>query len=182
MGALGKVGKRDRQESITGAEIPEIPSTVEAAQAARAMHESGPKMDDTGADGILPEHQFDLDFIDNRGRRWAGRFACHVLTVRERIQVGLVRSRLSGGISPHALDVFTSNLVEILAHLAVALDNAPPWAKGGQLEQIRAVEVLQAIYEEVAKHETRFHGPGAGRTGEGSDPESAVESPMDVAP
>jgi len=178
--SLGKVGRQERRESITGEVIPDVPSAPEAAKAVK-LGEPGPRMDKIGANGVLPEHEFDLDFTDHRGRVWQGRFKCHALTVRERIQVGLVRSRLSGGIAPHALDVFTSDLLEILAHLAVALDDAPAWAKGGQLEQLLATEVVQAIYEEVANFENRFHSAGSRRSSQDVDSGSDVSDGLAVA-
>lgn len=172
---LGRVKQR---ESVTGTPVPEILSLPEAARIAQP----GPALDGQGADGVLPEHTFDLNFTDQRGRIWTGQFKCHVLTVRERIQVGLVRSRLSNGIPPSALDAFTSDLLEILAHLAVVIDDAPPWAKGGQLEKLHAAEVIQAIYGEVAAHEFRFHGSGSRPSGEKVDQKSNASNGVDLVP
>src|SRR3990167_6221362 len=58
------------------------------------------------------QHSFALDFRDTRGRRWHGDFTSHVLSVRERIQVGALRAQLLAGAPSSAVDEFTSDLVE----------------------------------------------------------------------
>jgi hypothetical protein len=122
---------------------------------------SGPANDRKGANGVPPGHSFSLDFVDNRGYRWEGTFKFHVLNTREKINVGLVKSRLSGGVAAHLLDSITSHMLEMLAWLAVALDEAPDWASGDALETLYDPGVIEAIYKEVAEHEARFHGTAA---------------------
>lgn len=116
---------------------------------------------------MLKDHEFDLDFTDGRGRRWEGHFKCHAITYKERIDIGLIRSRMSGGVAPHLLDINTSNMLEALAHLAVALDEGPEWAK--DLEQLHDPAVVIAIYREVLNHEERFHGTRSSEAGSEDD-------------
>lgn len=148
----------------TSAPLEASPSLKEAVSAVQAP--SGPENDAKGR-GVLKDHQFDLEYVDGRGYLWTGRFKCHALTYKERIEVGLIRSRMSGGVPPHLLDATTSNLLEMLAHLAVAMDDGPPWAR--DLEALHDPAVAIAIYKEVLAHEERFHGAGPGGTGADDD-------------
>jgi hypothetical protein len=144
-----------------------MPTPKEAATAAQSK--PGHTNDDVGKDGVPAEWSFDLDYTDGRGRLWQGRFRTHILTIGEKAQVGLTRARLAGGVSPAALDQATIEILEMQAHLAVCLDEAPEWAK--DLLKIRDIQVLGAIYKEVLDHEDRFWSTGPGEAGEGPSPE-----------
>jgi hypothetical protein len=150
MSSIGPSARR--RQSKTGPEVPVTPT------AEQAVTQTGPDNDKVGADGCGPEHTFTLDYTDARGRKWSGEFRCHVLTIRERAQVGLVRAQLSAGMAPIGLDAATLDLLEMQAHLAVALDSAPDWAR--DLGGLHDPAVLGVIYAEVAGHEARFHGAG----------------------
>lgn len=166
--AIGAEGRRRRDTEPfvrTSTPPPAAPDLKEAAAAVQAP--DGPDQDKVGKDGVLKEHSFTLEHIDTRGRRWTGQFRCHALTYRERISIGLIRSRMSGGVAPHLLDVTTSNLLEMLAHLSVALDDGPPWAR--DLESIHDPGVVTAIYKEVLEHEQRFHEAGPRDPGPSDD-------------
>ena len=139
----------------------------EARRAATAP--PGPETDGQGAaDGIAAYHEFDLDHLDARGHRWEGRFRCHVLTIDERVQVALTKARMMGGVAPFMLDPETLALLEMRAHLAVALDKAPDWMK--RMGGFRDQNVVAAIYREVAQHEQRFHGSTSESPGDEDGP------------
>jgi hypothetical protein len=116
----------------------------------------GPEDDNQGAAGLSPEYAFDLDYTDRRGHRWQGAFRCRALTVKDRITVGLTRARLSANTPLNSIDRSTLNLLEMQAHLAVALEEFPTWAES--LGDLHDVGVISAIYKEVADHEGRFWG------------------------
>lgn len=137
---------------------PVVPPSIEAAIAA-VVAKPGPANDDTGAGGLPAQHEFELDYMDSRGRRWAGKFIAHVLTIRERAQVGLTRARLLGGVPVGSVDDMTYQLLEMQAWLAVALNDSPAWAK--KLSEFHDVGVLGAIYKEVLGYEDRFWAPEA---------------------
>ncbi len=124
---------------------------VEASASAK-----GPEDDDSGVNGLSPDYSFDLDHTDRRGHRWQGAFSCHALTIKDRITVGLTRARLSANSPLSTIDASTVNLLEMQAHLAVALDDFPDWAES--LGDLYDVGVISAIYREVADHEGRFWG------------------------
>lgn len=140
-----------------------MPPAVDLAAAAAATR-SGPETDDTGAGGLPAKWKFDLHHVDRRGAIWSGAFQCHVLTIEDRGRIGLIRARLLGGLSAAVVDAETLDLYEMIAHLTVALDVSPPWAKN--IMSIRDVQVLSAIYKEVAAHEANFWGADAGGAGE----------------
>lgn len=104
---------------------------------------------------------FSLDFEDQRGRQWRGDFTNHILTVRERIQVGALRAQLLAGAASSAIDEFTADLVEMVAHLSFSIDRRPAWFDDpGQLDD---PDVVVAVYREVAAHEVAFRQPQGGR-------------------
>lgn len=161
MSGIGAEGRK-RQRFIDT--VPEDDPVPVAVAKRAVLAEDGPTNDKLGKEGVLKDHVFDLDYLDQRGRRWQGRFKCHVLTTQERIQVGLIRSRMSGGVAPHLLDSTTASLLEVIAHLAVALDDGPAWAK--RLEMLHDPGVALEIYKEVRQHEERFHGAESEDSGE----------------
>ena len=158
--AIGAEARKARPVEMAVADPPSLKDARAAVTAA-----SGPGNDRVGAGGVTKTHVFDLDYLDKRGRKWDGQFKCHALTIREKAQVGLTRAQLSAGVPPHMIDVFTGNLLEMLAHCAIALDDAPKWAT--KLEELHDPAVIEAIYKEVAAHEARFHGAKFGADGGG---------------
>jgi hypothetical protein len=146
---------RDAARAPTGVDVPPVPALADAVSAARAST-SGPMQDRLGADGLGPEREFTLDYLDGRGRKWGGDFKVRVLTIKDTVQLGLVKARLAGGIPLTHLDGDTAYTLEVLAHLSVAIVASPPWAK--DLLALHDAGVIGAIYEEVAKYEARFRG------------------------
>ena len=162
MSSIGPAARRSKK-SKTGIPVPDVPTAEEAVQVL-----SGPPSDKLGADGVVePEYEFELDYKCVRGRVWKGAFKCHVLTIRERAQVGLIRSQMAAGMAPLSMDGSTIDLLEMQAHLAVALDEAPEWAS--DLGGLHDPSVLGAIYKEVASHEARFWGADSNEDSEGVD-------------
>ena len=126
-------------------------NVVEPIEPAKKL---GPEHDNQGVDGLSPHHTFDLDYVDRRGYHWTGRFRCNVLNIRERASVGLTRSRLTANTPANVIDPATLNILEMQAHLAVALDECPDWAEA--LGDLYDVSVIGEIYREVASHEANF--------------------------
>ena len=138
----------------------------DAADAARlASGEDGPENDRKGANGVGLEHSFALEYTDQRGRVWRGNFTTKILSVKDRMTLGMTKSRLGAGLSPQQIDTPTDQIMEIVAHLSVSLSVMPKWAE--DLMSVYDLGVLGAIYEEVVTHEARFHGAEA--EGSGSD-------------
>lgn len=172
---IGAAARRKQQRDNPNplgieAAAPTPPTPAEAVEQVTAKR--GPGNDGTGANGMPAEFEFDLNYTDARGYVWTGHFKAHVLTIRERARVGLTRAQLAGGINPAALDVTTQSILEMQAHLAVAINDAPGWAK--DLQDFRDTGVLAAIYDIVARYEEDFWRPrprGAGSgNGEAASP------------
>ena len=151
-----------RRAKAPSTDIEPVPATDPTVAAAK----TGPEYDGEGAGGVSARHTFELDWTDLRGYRWTGSFTCDVLTIAQRPQVGLTRARLLNGVSPHLLDPETLDILEMRAHLAVALVKAPDWMK--KLGDFRDINLLGAIYKEVASHERRFWGATDDDSGEGA--------------
>lgn len=163
------IGAEDRRRNPPKKRrLPDV--SLEVARETAAVVLSGPDLDSEGVEGLPPKHSFNFRFVDRRKRVWTGSFQAHVLTSREKIQVGLVRAQLTGNTPVEALDRVTYNLVEMVAVLEVALDSRPMWAD--DLLNLHEMGVLQALYEEVATYEARFHGAIAPAA-----PEGPVEQP-----
>lgn len=175
------IGRASR--TAIGVDAPSVPSLAEAAKVRVDLN--GPFNDKTGVDGIGPQRSFTLRYVGYGDRVWAGDFTMKVLSVKDTIQVGLVKARLAGGIPLADLDPNTAFTLEVVAHLTVAIVAAPPWAK--DLLSIYDGNVLGAIYQEVTAHEARFRGavlPGSGEVdggGAGGPPLGAGAAPHEAA-
>lgn len=101
-------------------------------------------------------YPFDLQWVSPKGKVWKGHFVNRILNIRDQQNVGLMRAKLSGGIPYESLDPLTKELNLMLAHLTFSLDERPDWA--ADLTKLDSVELLQAIYGEVASHEATFRG------------------------
>lgn len=159
-----------------------VPDVDLAAARAAVRVATGPEDDGRGADGLLPKHDFDFDYTDRRGRRWVGHFAAHVLTYRERIQVGLIRSNLAANTPPSSLDPATADLLEMIAFLQVSLDDYPDWASPDKLLDLYDWLVVAMLFKEVSDYEDRFHGPDDGGSGAGADSDSTGADGAGVVP
>jgi hypothetical protein len=109
---------------------------------------------------MQPEYEFEIDYTDNRGKRWHGTFVNRILTYRMRTQVGTIRAQMNGGLPMEALDLNTLDMTEKVAHLTVSLGKRPPWAMGEKLSNLHDPQILDRIYAEVALHEATFRGSG----------------------
>ena len=75
----------------------------------------------------------------------------------QRQQVGVMRSRLQSGMPVDSLDALTVEINLMISHMMYSLeDERPKWA--ADLRKINDIQLLQALYEEVASHESIFHG------------------------
>lgn len=155
------IGAEGRRGGASGVEVVRPGDPAKAKALATGL--DGAEYDRSGTGGLSPDFGFDLEHQDSRGRVWRGHFKARVMTTRDRISIGLTKSRLSGGVSPELLDRATSELLEVMATLTVLVTEAPPWFKGSM--DLHATSVLTAIYEEVAKYEARFHGPAPQEAG-----------------
>ena len=163
MGGIGASGRKQDDNPLAAAKAASEGKVDTEAIVASVAGMSGPAGDALGGDGCGPDWTFSLNYTDQRGRVWTGEFKAHVLTTRDRMTVGLTKARLGMGVPFDLLDPTTANMLEVLAHLEVALDARPPWA--GDLTTIYDQGLLAALYGEVVKHEARFHRADARKTG-----------------
>ena len=148
---------------------------------ARTAHRSvqvadGPQLDSTGAGGILPEYEFEIDYLDSRGRRWTGHFTARALTNRDRFEAGLIKAKLANGIPLDSLDLHTANLLEMLAVIEVATQTRPDWA--GDFLDLFEPDVMNEIYKEIVGFEDRFHGPDTREASSDADGDPKRDRPV----
>ena len=168
MGGSGIGAEGRKQRRAGGVQVPSVPDSRDAADKVQGL--DGPSHDDKGKGGVPDVWTFDLDYTCSRGHKWQGAFTTHILSITERAQVGLTKARLAGGVSVNMLDPETSLILEMQAHLAIALRKWPTWAD--DLDTIRDVNVLGAIYQEVVDHEERFWRAGPASTSDSPSEES----------
>lgn len=102
-------------------------------------------------------YTFNFSWTDGRGRVWSGEFTNRILTMAEREEVGVMRVRLQAGYPLESFDALTVNLNLSIAHMLTSLDSKrPKWSEDIRL--IKDIMLVQALYEEVASHETIFFG------------------------
>ena len=103
-------------------------------------------------------YTFSFSFTGAGGRVYAGTFTNRVPDVRTRMQIGVLRAQLGGGMPVESLDGLTRELNQIVAHLTFSLETRPSWAN--ELRNLEETEVLYKLYEEVMAHEATFLGRG----------------------
>lgn len=101
---------------------------------------------------------FPFKFTDGNGKEYAGTFTNRVPDIRTRQAIGVLRAQLTGGVGFDSLDPFTRELTLLVATLTFSLEDKgrPEWAK--DFQKVENVQVLRALYEEVAAHEATFLG------------------------
>ena len=104
-------------------------------------------------------HTFSIDFVDNDGTRYSGRFTTKRLSIADIVRLGVRKSEINGGYyyDPEqpgkGIDFSTDELAAIIAHLEISLKDFPKW---WNLEAISSVDVLTEVYQEVASFEESF--------------------------
>jgi hypothetical protein len=88
-------------------------------------------------------YTFKVDFSEI-DERFVGTFTVHHPSQMERLQVGVLKAQLLGGVVP--LDTMTDNIATIVATLDVVLDEKPDWFD--VFDDRLDYEILEAVYIE----------------------------------
>jgi hypothetical protein len=88
-------------------------------------------------------HTFNVDYqeID---KKFVGSFTVIHPSQMERLQVGVIKSQLLGGVVP--LDTMTDNIAQIIATLDVVVKSKPEWFN--VFDDKLEYEILEAVYIE----------------------------------
>lgn len=126
---------------------------------------------------------FSVKFKADDGNIVEGTFTAKRLSIKDRSQMGLRKSQLSGGMycvrddngnpTGQGLDDDTDYLNAMLAHLEVALIQKPTWWK---LDDIVDIGILREVYGKVAAFEASFFRRADGEAGSGSGLVGAADS------
>ena len=106
---------------------------------------------------------FSISYKDDSGELREGSFTTKRLSIRDRANIGVRRSQLSGGMycvrddegtpTGRGLDADTEFLNSMIAHLEISLDRSPIW---WDLEKIADLGLVHEVYAKVAEHEASF--------------------------
>jgi len=91
-------------------------------------------------------YTFKVDFSEI-SENFVGEFTVHHPSQMERLQVGVIKAQLLGGVQP--LDVLTDNIAQIISTLDVVIDKKPDWFD--PFSDDLDYEVLEAVYLEYMK-------------------------------
>jgi hypothetical protein len=138
-----------------------IPKAADPDEALRAIESNAPTEAEEKPD-IDPkaheEYEFEIDVVDGAGKHWHGQFKNAILSIEDRVNVGLLQTQLNAGIPYVAIDTETANLSEVIAHLTKSLKKKPAWFILAGKECIKNIRILNAVYGEVMAHEATFRG------------------------
>jgi hypothetical protein len=146
--------KRD-DEPVT--RIPQMPDPTKALAAIenRSPEIDAPAPSDPKA---AEQYEFVVSVKDGAGKVWSGTFKNRILTIEDRVNVGLTQATLVSGIPWSSLDPETQALTEVMAHLAKSLVDKPRWFVLSGPDAIRNTRILNAVFREVTAHEAFFRG------------------------
>jgi hypothetical protein len=120
-------------------------------KALRAVEpDTAPPKDEANNPLAQEQWAFALDYKSSRAQ-----FKNKILSIAERVEVGLLQSRLARLTPWEAIDEDTRYLLSVIAHLTVSLVEKPAWFKASEMKD---VAFLYTVYTEVAKHEAYFRG------------------------
>lgn len=106
---------------------------------------------------LSARYSFELDYRDERGRRWRGTFTNKILTFELRARMGALRAQMIGGVPLEAVDLDTVAMVRKIAHMTVSLESKPDWCDFWAMTDDN---ILDVIYAQVEGHELTFRGRG----------------------
>lgn len=104
-------------------------------------------------------------FIKHRlpsGEEFEGQFTCRKLSIKQMAAVQVRKATLNGGFyfdenkPGQGVDEDTDWTNHMIAHLEIALIQAPMWFN---LDEIYDLDLVLAVYAEVAKFENEFNSP-----------------------
>lgn len=152
---VGSIETRDQIKTPTrpAVDLPDTDAILAESREIVTQATAPKKKDDPREQN--PYH-FHFEWKDGRGKLWTGDFENHILTMGERQQVGIIRSRYQAGVPIESLDILTVEINLMVSHMMVSLKVKPDWAD--DMRDLTNIQLLQAIYEEVASHESIFHG------------------------
>lgn len=102
------------------------------------------------------EYPFHFEFTDDRGKKWEGAFVNRILSIADRGRAGVLEASLNNGLPHDSIPNLIRTAHHAIAHMTFSLDERPEWAKN--LRKLTDLEIIFALFQEVAEHERVFHG------------------------
>lgn len=120
---------------------PEVLKTLRADTALQGINQ-----------GTKRTHSFNAEFTEYDESFVLGRFVMHHPSAMERLQIGVTKSQLLGGIVP--LDVMTDNLATIISTLDIVIDEKPNWFN--VYDSRVDYDILESVYKEYIEWSNSF--------------------------
>ena len=108
------------------------------------------------------EYTFDLEYKDDRGKMWNGRFTSQILNVGQKRLVAIMVSRMAAGTSFDSISPLQTETNRAIAHMEYSLIKKPAWAEN--FDGLDDEGPIYAVWEEVTSHEATFLGRGANQS------------------
>lgn len=108
----------------------------------------------TGA--LLDASQRELKFtqkVNVNGFNKTGTFVAGIPTIAQRIQIGVIRARMLGGVASQSIDNFTDDLAFMTAYLQVVIKKHPSW---WVIEEMDDVVALREMFTQVTNWVNSF--------------------------
>jgi hypothetical protein len=140
-------------------------SVMEAAASRRPQKPEDAKAEGQGQKTLADEdprlqetYEFDFSYTGIHGKRYTGRFRNRILSIADHAEVGMMRSRMVGGVPWNSLDANTIAITEMVCHCVQSLENLEDVAWAKELSSQTDIALIEALYAEVSGHEAIFHG------------------------
>lgn len=138
-----------------------IPRSASFEEAADAVKAGGDLKATKGPDPRASEtYSFTVEVYGGDGKlvEGSGQFTNKILTVQDRVDIGLTASKIVRHLPWQVLDPETQETVLIGAHLSLSLVERPDKFS---VDKIKNTRLLQRVWQEVESHEVTFRGSDA---------------------
>lgn len=165
---MPKRPNEDPADDEPGLTIPTMLSPEAAANKLAKPKDEDEDKDPAADPRAAEEYEFTLEVREPRGKVWSGKFKNRILTIEERVNIGLTATAMANGIPWRMLDEDTQYLLTALAHLSKSLVEKPRWFVITGEHAMKNTRIISKVYAEVSAHEAYFRGSDApAKKGEG---------------
>lgn len=99
----------------------------------------------TATEKLMDASQREFEFtqkVNVNGVDKTGIFVARIPTISQRIQIGVLRARMLGGITSDSVDKFTDDLAFMVAYLQVTIKNYPSWWSIENMDDVTAIREM----------------------------------------
>ena len=100
---------------------------------------------DNATGALLDASQRECEFtqkVNVKGQDKIGTFVAEIPTISQRIQIGVLRAKLLGGVASQSVDNFTDDLAFMVSYLQVVIKKYPSWWIIEEMDDLAAINQL----------------------------------------